>query len=426
MESSNTQTLKNKFNILTKNLIKYVVQFMSLNDLLVLNYISKRFKSLFTEPQVKLFRQFTDLIKSKNQEPKTIHKFLQNELIKIREIKNANRFSKDEIYQLTENYFTYKLANKLEDSYRLSFNLLNSLKLYYVNTIFKYLGSSQCQMTLLNLACNSMYSNDYENALSQGLELNKSIRVLDMSYMKFSYENALKNVKDAISANKGIQKFIMVGSEGNNNSIIYLENILKGIGQNNSIKEAYICENKYSTPNIGKAVGGLLHINTKLQILSFAGNNLYDEGVSYICKGLILNNTLKNLYLANNNISGYGLEDLCKVLNVNNTLEHLDLANNPIKKYQLLGKTLAVNKGLKYFNMKNCGLTDLDVKYLCEGLIQNKTLQSLILYENPEITDKSYPVIVEMLNSNKTLKELDLSYTKLSQSNLQEIGKMIL
>jgi len=141
----------------------------------------------------------------------------------------------------------------------------------------------------------------------------------------------------------------------------------------------------------------VLFNNIHLQELWLTNNHLTDQGIYHLSKSLSVNSTLTKLGIASNEITNVGISYLVQMLKKNRTLTMIALANNEIgdEGIQLLSNTLA------YYN---------------------STLEILTLNRNPSITDRSIHSIVNMINKNKTIKQIWLNNCNLSQSGITKLN----
>ncbi|KAL7544701.1 hypothetical protein ACHAWF_008066 [Thalassiosira exigua] len=89
-------------------------------------------------------------------------------------------------------------------------------------------------------------------------------------------------------------------------------------------------------------------------------------------------------------------------------------------------ETLEENSTLKHLSLARCDLTDAMAVALVLSLVENETLVSIRLNNNRGLTDDTAKGFAKVLNqSNKTLKKLDLSRTKVSKPSMQKINEVL-
>jgi hypothetical protein len=85
-------------------------------------------------------------------------------------------------------------------------------------------------------------------------------------------------------------------------------------------------------------------------------------------------------------------------------------------------EALESNTTLTHLSMVRCGLTDDLIVNLILALVENSTLTALHLMSNKDITEVTGKGMIKVLKeSNTTLKQLDLSKTKVKKSTLKDI-----
>ncbi|RMX66126.1 hypothetical protein KXD40_008596 [Peronospora effusa] len=163
------------------------------------------------------------------------------------------------------------------------------------------------------------------------------------------------------------------------------------------------------------AIAELLKTNKVLTTLTLSRNQIGDEGMEKLAKGLSENveSKVKELNVADVGISGAGLDHLeVLVANVNCSLTTLQLSFNSLTSAtSAFFDALATNKSVKKLQLKECKLTDEHVAALASALKQNTTLTEIDLSDN-ELTPISCASLAEGLRDNKTLEILRLSNNK--------------
>ena len=252
-------------------------------------------------------------------------------------------------------------------------------------------------------------------ALTRMLQVNKSLTHLDLSH------NSSFSVQGAYCVFQGLQ---------HNNTLVYLNLSHTGLEM---------------TKNTAQALTTMLQVNNTLAHLDLSNNyTLFVLGDWFSFESLQCNTTLVQLNLSNTGLvaTEQTAQALATMLQVNKTLTHLDLSNNfrfrnascvfqglqnnttlvylnlsdiklEVKKDTRLTKALTTmlqeNKHLKHLDLSYNLLCDEGVYCLCEGLQHNTTLVYLNLSETG-ITDKGVEWIARACNSNRSLQlNLDVS-----------------
>ena len=134
------------------------------------------------------------------------------------------------------------------------------------------------------------------------------------------------------------------------------------------------------------------------------------------------NKTMIGLVFRYSSLTG-GIKQISDALFTNTTLELLSLINVTITDEDTsnLSTMLSINKTLDKLELCNCNITDNGVRYICEGLAKNQTLTWLNIRYNPQITSASTSTIAELINTTKSLTELRLDNTSLNNDDIKTI-----
>ena len=134
------------------------------------------------------------------------------------------------------------------------------------------------------------------------------------------------------------------------------------------------------------------------------------------------NKTMTSLILRYSSLTG-GIKQISDALFTNTTLKLLSLINVTITDEDTsnLSTMLSINKILDKLRLYNCNITDNGVQYICEGLAKNQTLTELSISYNPQITSASTSTIAELINTTKSLTELHLYGTSLNNDDIKTI-----
>lgn len=223
--------------------------------------------------------------------------------------------------------------------------------------------------------------------------------------------------------NKTNIKSINLSNMINDNNILPLLYIIgKGIKNNTTLKKLYLINaenlyfeniktelnNKYKIDDIEKKndekIEQSYNILINRNMLMKRYNILYNE----FFEGLNLS-SIDYLNLSNNNINENFLNILCKNLIQNNTLEYLILNNNKISNIEGINNLLKNNKTLKGLSLINNKIRNLNG--IDDALKKNNTLITLYLSKNP-IGDITY--LCEGLRKNKSLENIHLEECDIS------------
>jgi len=240
------------------------------------------------------------------------------------------------------------------------------------------------------------------------LRTNKTLKILDLSNCKLNNK----------SFNVVIKGLKLEDNNNNNNS----NNLNKLILMGNDLKE-----------ECGKDLSIFITYFSKLKWLNISKNNIKNSGFRFLLKKILDIITVTSSVINLETIVAYniGLKDedsisiLAKIVeNKNCKLKSIILSDNDIGSgtshyiynfFTSMGKNKSVNELL----LLNCHLSNNCVNYICDMLVNNKTLEKLCLYnnniDNPDEFFKILEIFMKKDNTvskNNTLKELDISKNK--------------
>jgi Ran GTPase-activating protein (RanGAP) involved in mRNA processing and transport len=128
------------------------------------------------------------------------------------------------------------------------------------------------------------------------------------------------------------------------------------------------------------AVGDLNYILS----LTFQGNFIDDEMISWLIPGLISNHTLRTLDLSNNKITENGMIKICSYLMRSKSLIYIDLTNNSIGPNGGFALSLVIKEEtrLKTIKMGMNRLDDVSTSKIIKALGKNEKLEEIDLSSN--------------------------------------------
>ncbi|XP_039391939.1 NACHT, LRR and PYD domains-containing protein 3-like [Mauremys reevesii] len=202
-----------------------------------------------------------------------------------------------------------------------------------------------------------------------------------------------------------------------------------------------------------KQLASVLSTNQNLKELDLRGNNQGDAGVKLLCEGLkhpdcklqklvlsycmltaaccqglscvlSTNQTLRELDLEINKLGYSGVQQLCEGLrHATCKLEILRLGHCGIIFYdcKYLALVLSTNQTLKELDLSGSKLGDLGVKQLCEGLKHPDCKLQKLMLGDCGIAASGCKYFASVLSTNQTLKELDLKGSKLGDLGVKQL-----
>ncbi|NRB10393.1 MAG: AAA family ATPase, partial [Rickettsiaceae bacterium] len=163
-----------------------------------------------------------------------------------------------------------------------------------------------------------------------------------------------------------------------------------------------------------KHLSELLEKSPQLTSLNIENNDIGDLGIKEISKNISHNKKLTYLNIKANNISCQGFNLLGKKITSLKNLIKLNIASNELTNSVELFKTLASYQNLKYLELSNSGLNEVDVEELVKVFKKLINLETLYINDN-NLGDKSIKKIVDVLINFLKIHHLNLVNTGMEQ-----------
>ena len=176
-----------------------------------------------------------------------------------------------------------------------------------------------------------------------------------------------------------------------------------------------------------ESVGIMLRKNAKVKYLDISENHIGDDGISAISDGLHVNTTLIQLVACYCKFYGKGAESVGIMLRKNAKVKYLDISENPIGDdgISAISDGLHVNTMLIQLVAHNCEFRSKGAESVAKMLQTNKTLKYLDISSN-HIEDDGITAVTCSIENNITLTELKLHDCKFHSKGLQNINKMMM
>lgn len=249
-----------------------------------------------------------------------------------------------------------------------------------------------------------------------------------------------------------IKTWYLAGSDFNDEAIKY---ITEGLMHDNVCEALWLKRNPIYAEGM-KYIGELLKTNKKIHILDLhntaiglnkqAYNDatgyyekyMTDDGITYLCEGLKLNNTLRHLYLDANALTTNSAKILAnyfdyKIINNDKGIHSLWIDMNKLDNE---GVDILVNSLKNYTNLKrlNIGsnmITEVGMKSVCEAFKNHKNIMvlDLSLYKSTadmgtvpnNISNEGVDYICKLIEENKSLRYLNISMNNISAESMEKI-----
>ena len=181
----------------------------------------------------------------------------------------------------------------------------------------------QLGLTSLNLSRNDLEKKD-TNAIFEGLRNNSKLETLVLIVNKLNFQNS--NFQNLFSQIKSLRTLDLTANELGDQDLI---EIAKGIKLNTSIQELKLNLNKFKPASIFYFTKYISN-SRSLLTLSFARNSMNDKSAKHFASMLLKNNHLRSLDLSSNAITDEGFKNIGFALSENTALERLFLDENDI------------------------------------------------------------------------------------------------
>lgn len=224
-------------------------------------------------------------------------------------------------------------------------------------------------------------------------------------------ENSLELICRGCKSNRTLQRMYLINTEIQSEQAIYLGDMLQ---EGSCLRELCLCENDLGDDGVAVLVKGLLK-NTSLRHLDLRANGITAQGCLSLQGLLVSSQCLLGLGLADNEIGNLGAISLSRGLQGSSTLlESLDLCTNQIDGLgaKSLATMLRTNTRLQKINLSFNVLGDEGAKDIANALTKNSSLRLLSLRRNG-ITNKGATSFAHNLPKMNGLKELMLSKNKI-------------
>lgn len=180
-----------------------------------------------------------------------------------------------------------------------------------------------------------------------------------------------------------------------------------------------IASNKNMTSRGWQACCRMIKRTECLEWLDAAQVGLSEHSSTLLARALRSNSRLRVLYLNDCGLTGRSLAIIASSLKMNRNLRELHLAENKLTPFDALqlGILLTGNSSLQHVDLRNNEILDKGMGYICDALLDNVGLISLVVWNNG-ITQESSPALAKVLATNQTLQTLNLGHNKLGDDGI--------
>ena len=223
-------------------------------------------------------------------------------------------------------------------------------------------------------------------------------------------KNLMQSICRNIDPHSTVNTHLYMGLEGNEiheEGASYIVKVLNGTNMLNTLQ----LDGNPLGDNGLQIIFDALKQNTTVSSLSIYGCGMTDVGMASLADVVRTNNALEKLNISSNEIDEEGASHIAEVLN-STSIVYLWLHENPIGNngLQTIFNALKQNKTLRNINIACCGLTDAGVASLADALYINNTLQELYIYGHQALTENGLTCLVEAVSRHSGLERLGLPY----------------
>uniref|UniRef100_UPI00398F5EA0 protein phosphatase 1 regulatory subunit 37 n=1 Tax=Pristiophorus japonicus TaxID=55135 RepID=UPI00398F5EA0 len=177
------------------------------------------------------------------------------------------------------------------------------------------------------------------------------------------------------------------------------------------------------------AAAQLIRKSSSLQEFEASGIPLTEHTACFVAQGLRFNSHLRVLRLDNASLSGRPLMLLVSALNMNQMLQELYLADNNLNSVQdsmYLREMLESNCTIRLLDLKNNCIFNTGLEDICKGLRRQKQgLKTLILWNN-KLTHKGMSHLAAILPNLTCLETLNLGHNPLSNEGIHRLKEALI
>ena len=305
----------------------------------------------------------------------------------------------------------------------LSMNKISNKGLDYAEDFF----SNNKSIIFLNIS-NNLLGTEGISYFLHLIENNTNLINLDISYNGIE-KNGIESLCDYLKSNTNLKHLLIGGNYICDDGLKILINFLI----NNETKiERLSLENNNITSEVANDISDLISKKPNLISLNLKSNDLEEKGVEIILKNQDFN--LTSINISNNNITS--IEKILNLINNNTSLNHLFIDCCNLKKESLkissnnlnvspvgLIKNILLNENsnLISLSLHQCKIND-NINLIFEGLTNNQKIDIINLSRNNlGYYKKQFQSIISCLNTNKTLKSINLDSNHLDNDCLTMI-----
>ena len=160
----------------------------------------------------------------------------------------------------------------------------------------------------------------------------------------------------------------------------------------------------------------------QILIRNFKG---FEDSESFI-KTLKNNKSIKTIHFRDNQISEDALMNVCRGIKFNSSLENISFDTNNVSEevVKCLSEVLKLNKNINKFDVMD-KISDKGIEYISDALKVNESKDLVLVLRNCHITDQGFKFLGEALKVNKSVKRIFLDDNNMSSIGAQYIKEAL-
>uniref|UniRef100_A0A6B2L0N1 PH domain-containing protein n=1 Tax=Arcella intermedia TaxID=1963864 RepID=A0A6B2L0N1_9EUKA len=251
------------------------------------------------------------------------------------------------------------------------------------------------------------------------LALNSTINAINLQRNKLGQEGTLL-ISEALKKNRAIK---LIDLSANNIKHNGAEPLVELININSTLQSIDISSNAIGSLSAKKLAEALTG-NCSILRINLSNNNILEEGASALGKMLAINSVITNLNISDNKLGTVGAENLIKGLKTNSVLRELIISENQLDldTAKLLSEYLK-SSPLERINISKNPLTPQGFSLILEALKDNTSIQSIDLADIATIDNAVAQSISNLFKNNSTISSVSLRRNKMKDESIGIIAE---
>ena len=242
------------------------------------------------------------------------------------------------------------------------------------------------------------------------LKKNNSLRSINFSRIEFE-EEAYNQLIQNLNKNKSLKKINFEGFNFNFKKVFYIKN-----PKLETIK--FLWDKNKEEKGVEYLLKSLKKISAlkKFSLINYSLNN---EEKKSLCSFLRNKISLKTLVFIMNDFGVDGMKFLCETLIQNNSVESIKFSELKCEEVKIFSQHLNQISSLTNLGFPFSEIEEEDIKFISERIKQNDSLKKIDFSFNDKIKDNGIKYLSEALIQNCSLKELILEDVKMGNQGIK-------